>query len=684
MTFKVYPNDDPDTAAKKIHEDWKNAGWYSIPKSKTKEERDGKPKPKPNEHIAYKYSKDIPHAEEIQLGNQNVFLQIIDGEPKISTEIDLSEQKNVVIKPHQRSEITPALPYVFQDDIRYIIKQAKKETIHSILSKSKSLWKYFVVAKDNDTITLLAIDQVYSYFQDLFATTHYVMVTGSPGSGKGAILGTMKALGYRVVLASDMSGANLLDITGSVEPCQVTIAEDEFDDIDTDEVKKKMYKVGYDINGVVPRTLDGNTSARGNRYYYAYCYKVFAAENPLESKDLAGLNDRMFRIESIKSRPKFLIKTILDQMQKPVDKQNPKYRDIISKINYLRKLLLVYRLLHHGDIIEEVPLNIDGRAWELTSPQIFLFNSGKLASSETDKPALNEVLKTLSRFLQKKGEMTKKTLEGIVHEALEKEIFPAKTAKTVIDVNGKNITTYTISNEDICNKVRDLVDGVLSTNPNEYAFYSTDYGKITHKRILKICRDRFSAEPDSIGTGDSKTRALTFDKEVVEKIGKIFEVILEIKIIQTDEDEGEAEHDKDEWDIPFSFPSQDCPTENAQNHTQNEGAGTMGRKYSDFGKIRDEDSKKTFIDYISECESDKKESSSDTLFSGNGPISVPTSQGNGSIFKCYHRDCDFTVDNEKEYVKHGVSKHPKNPLLYPSKAEIEHYGLEAQGKEWEI
>src|SRR5215216_3059874 len=106
-----------------------------------------------------------------------------------------------------------------------------------------------------------------------------------------------------------MSGANLLDILGSYEPCQVTIAEDEFDDIDRDEIKKKMWKVGYDINGIVPRTLDGNTSARSNRYYYAYCFKICAAESPPKSKGLAGLNDRTFRIESIKSRPKFLIKT---------------------------------------------------------------------------------------------------------------------------------------------------------------------------------------------------------------------------------------------------------------------------------------------------------------------------------------------------------------------------------------
>ena len=83
--------------------------------------------------------------------------------------------------------------------------------------------------------------------------------------------------------------------------------------------------------------------------------------------------------------------------------------------------------------------------------------------------------------------------------------------------------------------------------------------------------------------------------------------------------------------------------------------------------------------------SNKKEGSSgnDTLSSGNGPISVPTSQGNSSQFKCYHNGCDFNTKDEQEYQSHGILKNPENPLLYPSKAEIEHYGLEAQGKEWE-
>jgi hypothetical protein len=176
-------------------------------------------KPTTKTYTAYKYSKDIPLAEEIELeselDNKNMFLQIIDGEPIISEEIKL-DKKNIIIKPNPRSETTPVISYTFKDidEIKYFIAQAKKETIHSLFSKSKSIWKHFVIAKDSDTIILLAIDQVYSYFQDLFATTHYLMITGSPGSGKNAILNTMKALGYRVVLASDMSGANLLDTYG--------------------------------------------------------------------------------------------------------------------------------------------------------------------------------------------------------------------------------------------------------------------------------------------------------------------------------------------------------------------------------------------------------------------------------------------------------------------------------------
>lgn len=405
-------------------------------------------------YTAYKYSKGIPLAEEILLGYQSVFLQVIDVEPITKSTIELWD-KNVVIKPHEASEISPVLPYAFKDieEVKYFVEQAKKETIDSLFFKSKSLWKKFVVTKDEDTIVLLAADQTYTYFQDKFPTTHYDVATGAPGSGKGAMLVTFKLLGYRTVLASDMSGANLLDILGYVELGQVTIAEDELDDIDRDELKRKIYKIGYDNTGQTTRTLDGSLSTRTNRWYYTYSFKIFAAEQPPDSKGLEGFNDRTFRIESIKGNPRFLVKTILNEMQKSHDKQNPKYREIISKIDYLRKLLLVYRLLHYEDVIEEVETNIDGRVLELTSPQIYLFYSDKLASP--DRKARKEVLDALSKVLQRKGELAKKALEGVIYGALTKELFSTAAPEPILDINGDNRTKYTLTYEEICNKIRD-------------------------------------------------------------------------------------------------------------------------------------------------------------------------------------------------------------------------------------
>ena len=268
----------PPLDEREFEKQWKCATDFTAKnrKQKHKKKNDDKDSTK---YTAYKYSKGISLAEEILLGYQSVFLQLIDGELIIKPAIELRD-KNVVIQPHQASEISPVLPYAFRDidEVRYFVKQANNETIDSLFFKSKSLWKKFVVTKDEDTIVLLAADQTYTYFQDKFPTTHYDMTTGPPGSGKGAMLVTFKLLGYRTVLASDMNGANLLDILGHVELGQVTIAEDELDDIDRDELKRKIYKIGYDNTGQTTRTLDGSLSTRTNRWYYTYSFKIFAAE----------------------------------------------------------------------------------------------------------------------------------------------------------------------------------------------------------------------------------------------------------------------------------------------------------------------------------------------------------------------------------------------------------------------
>jgi hypothetical protein len=283
-----------------------------------------------------------------------------------------------------------------------------------------------------------------------------------------------------------------------------------------------------------------------------------------------------------------------------------------------------------------------------------MFNSDELASHHEDngdsKPALKEVLKVLSRFLQKKGEITKKTLDGIIHEVLTNDLFPNLESHEVIDVTGKSITIYTISNGDICDKVMAAMDGTPTTIPNEYAFYTTDYGKITQRRILKICRDRFSASSVTSGSGTERYRGLVFDKDTVEKTGKTFEITPEIKIIEDNEDghnqlEGIAgEHmdmdNDDGWDIPIPF--QFRSTENTKNHAQNGKSGTVERNFSGTREKSNTDIKERRLDHISERGNGEKVGSSHNSVHPSD-ISVPSFQGNSnqskrSIYRLGHSD----------------------------------------------
>jgi hypothetical protein len=404
------------------------------------------------------------------------------------------------------------------------------------------------------------------------------MFVGAPNSGKGAILLGFKYLGYRVVMASDMSGANLLDLLGSIEANQITLAEDELDDIHEDPDKLRIYKVGYDNTEAVPRTLDGNTSNRNARFYYPFCFKIYAAEESPDVKKLEGFNDRTFKLHTMKGSPQIYVKKLSEKTD------SKKYIDIISKIQYLRKLTLVYRLIHHDDIIEQINTNIEGRALELTEPQLRLFNSDKLASK--DKAVLNnQVLPVLSACLRRRGEIANKTIEAIVYQALNK-LLPTANKKAILDAvmdnNNNNSSSIddtspkVLSNQQIYDEVYKLADGSPILD-KQYAFYSVEYGEVTEKKILKICRDKFFAKDDSIFTGDSKQRALAFIENVVTKVGKAFDIVNEIKILPP-EDENYTDNDDDDKGIWSSWT-----VDNGDNNKDNDAGDNVEESTSRSG-----------------------------------------------------------------------------------------------------
>jgi hypothetical protein len=129
---------------------------------------------------------------------------------------------------------------------------------------------------------------------------------------------------------------------------------------------------------------------------------------------MEGFNDRTFKMKSVKGKPEFYVKELITTP----NKNSKKYRDIISRVTYFRKLMLIYRMLHHTDQIKDVKTNLDGRPLELTGPQICLFSTPTLTTKDKDKQALNEILPVLSSFLRQKGELNGRTLEAVINFVL--------------------------------------------------------------------------------------------------------------------------------------------------------------------------------------------------------------------------------------------------------------------------
>jgi hypothetical protein len=343
------------------------------------------------------------------------------------------------------------------------------------------------------------------------------MLVARVGSGKGAILITFSYLGYRVILGGNMSGASILDLLGSLEACQVVIAEDELNNLRSDAEKWRLYTIGYDAFGLTTKTLDGSTSKRAISYYPAFSYKIFGAEISLDTTGLEGLIDRTFQTTLLKGKPKFYIK----KLRKP--NLSAKYKPLLSEIIYFRKVMLIYRLLHANDLFEEVETNIDGRALELTGPIIDLFHA-----LSRDKTLLKkEILPVLSSFLRQKGEISKNSLDNIIFNVVKE-----------LSNDGTDEANFIVSHQELYNKVRVACDGD-EIEPGR-KFHSPIIGDITKRQISGHCRDKLHAKDDSIGTSSEKKKGLSFNKQTINFLAASYDYVTEIKLLDDDDNDDDV------------------------------------------------------------------------------------------------------------------------------------------------
>ena len=127
-----------------------------------------------------------------------------------------------------------------------------------------------------------------------------------------------------------------------------------------------ILKTGYSVRG---KTSKINDNTRDPEFYHTYGFKMIISERMPNLRDAKGVTDRSFPFTTYKGLPKYDIKETLEPQG------NPARQERLDTLNDFRKLMLVYRLLHYKDTIDDVDIGLEGREKEVSKPIIQLFHN---------------------------------------------------------------------------------------------------------------------------------------------------------------------------------------------------------------------------------------------------------------------------------------------------------------------
>jgi hypothetical protein len=391
-------------------------------------------------------------------------------------------------------------PYIFKSkqDFESCVSKARNETLDTSYSRVKAIWSKYIDA-DDFHISICAADTIFTYYQDKIGLTHYLFFVGNNGSGKSNNLTLLHFLAYRNFTSTDMTAANIYQFLGSDEEGQGTLCEDEADRIDEDRQKMAIYKNGYITGFPVART--DTSFGRKQFKLNTFCFKAFAAERLPDSLKARGFNQRTIELACVYGFPRYDISEIVN----PAGEDE--YQDLLNELNETRNLLLAYRLLHFKDKIPNIKLNIKNREKQLFKPVLRVFQN-------TD--TLRELLPVISNYVSQRRETNANTLHAFLYQVIIELI--------------KSQNSFELESKMIWNTLTDVLAGEF--NPNKKLSYDTsDFGIISRKEITQILKDVFGAKP-SKRHGESSR--LIFDKAKLERIGKLYDLSTEVKVVAID------------------------------------------------------------------------------------------------------------------------------------------------------
>ena len=441
--------------------------------------------------------------------------------PKLDTAFGISYYPNGTV-----NTVTP-LPYIFDsaEEFSKYLKLAHTENYDSLYLKVEKAIKKYVNVEEYYYPILIG-DIIWSYFQDRFGYTHYLIFTGDNGSGKNSALLVFKYLGYRVFYVVSASAPNYWTAYGSQEEGQISIAEDEADDIGEDKRKRDLLKAGYQSGGSVPKIdLEGG---RTQDNWLVYGLKWLAMEELKIDRKTKGVLHRSIPMGFLAGDVDYNIKDVIRSAD------DPEYKPLIEELYHIRKLLFCFRLIHHKDIIPMVDLNVKGRTAELTSPLIRLFQNAPVAREK--------MFDSLSEFMKERNQNMLNSFEAKLRESIQILIDLRldrinKIGKLEPTEEDTQLGPYTFTNESIKDMLVSHSEAEEDTEKGKKGlYYSAEIGPFGQAKITTVLKSKFKAKVGVIKRIKDKThRCAEFKQAYLNRLKTTYEVEDKIKIFSKEE-----------------------------------------------------------------------------------------------------------------------------------------------------
>ena len=455
--MNVYPNDDPDTAAKKIAKDSSNG----------KKKKNGDDEKQLPIFPTYKYSRPFLH-EVVILGGLPFLISYAPRFDKILAFENIEEPPSRTLRPPCREEY-PYTPYQFvnEEQLQRYLEIAKHETIYSLYQKLKYIVRKYI-DQDEYKLNLLVVDIIWSYFQDKFGTTHYICITGENEGGKSSIGNLFEAVAYRVLNMTSPSAANIFRVLGLIEAGQCTLVLDESERVSDDPDIMAILRSGYDSTKRIPKT---NNNTWKQEWFFTYCLKIIIGEKSPNKLKAKGLLDRTLLLSAFPGDAELDIKEVTTQQER-----TPHLQRALAELLDFRKLMLVYRLIHFEDLIPDLDVGVKRRNKELCKPYLRLFYGSQTQT---------EVEQTFQKFLDSKNTKKSTSLEAILIPVII----------DLVEEKGNEVFS-----SEVWNYVKDHLEG--TPNPYEADEYRIADYTLYKTTITKMLEDKFGAESKHTNKGN--------------------------------------------------------------------------------------------------------------------------------------------------------------------------------------